>query len=256
MSLKCVYYTHIYIYAYMHLCVFPCVSKLSTDVVSWRVFATFWVRDSLSERAQITCCCCCCGCNAYDSWCWCRMYHFGRLENDYYMHYVIVCQRTKLAASKSGKGEGRPKKLNWPQTPLTEENRIDHCDGTNISVVSPLGIFWIDLSTFLPVPFGRFQPFSKTCFGPGAPETGPNGVFALKPPQSYGKRVAWVHPARPARRSFWVRYQKWTLHFGPLGPSGPFSPLGHPARFARRLENQRRWCQISELTSPGNNSSR
>ena len=52
---------------------------------------------------------------------------------------------------------------------------------------------------------GRFQPFPVTRFGPWAPETGPNGVFAHETPQSYGKRVAWVHP------------------------SGHFSPLGQPA---------------------------
>ena len=84
---------------------------------------------------------------------------------------------------------------------------------------------------------GRFWPFPETRFGPWAPETGPNGVFALKPPQSYGKRVAWVHPARPARRSFWVRSKKWTLHFGPLGPEKrPKRPVsGHQ----REKPNQR-----------------
>jgi len=55
---------------------------------------------------------------------------------------------------------------------------------------------------------GRFQPFPVTRFGPWAPETGPNGVFALKTPPLYGKWVAWVHPAWPARRSFWVSVYK------------------------------------------------
>ena len=41
-------------------------------------------------------------------------------------------------------------------------------------------------------------PFSAV--GPGTLETGPNRVFALKTLPSYGKRVTWVHLARPARR--------------------------------------------------------
>ena len=84
---------------------------------------------------------------------------------------------------------------------------------------------------------GRFRPLAKTRFGPGTPETGPNRVFALKTPPSYEKRVAWVHPAWPARRSFWVSVYKWTDHFGPLGPEKrPKRPVsGHQ----REKPNQR-----------------
>ena len=35
---------------------------------------------------------------------------------------------------------------------------------------------------FLPVASGRFLPFPKMRFGPGTPETGPNRIFANRPP--------------------------------------------------------------------------
>merc|ERR1712218_194449 len=84
---------------------------------------------------------------------------------------------------------------------------------------------------------------SGAVVGPGTPETGPNRVFSFLTQQLYGKRVTWVHPARPARCSFWVRCKKWTLHFGPLGPEKrPKRPVsGHrrekPNRRLRRHRN-------------------
>ena len=55
-------------------------------------------------------------------------------------------------------------------------------------------------------------------FRPGGPRTSPNRVFALKTPQSYGKRVTWVHSAQPACHSFWQSIKKSVSHFGPQGP--------------------------------------
>ena len=94
---------------------------------------------------------------------------------------------------------------------------------------------------------GHFRPFPVTRFGPWAPETGPNGVFAHETPQSYGKRVAWVHPARPARRSFWVSGQKCMSHFGPLGPEKqPKRPVsGH-----RQLRQHQNCCPSSHRNFP------
>ena len=60
------------------------------------------------------------------------------------------------------------------------------------------------------------RPFPKTRFDLRTPEMGPNRVFALKTQQLYRTRVTWVHSARPAHCSFWVRYQKQAYHFGPL----------------------------------------
>ena len=73
--------------------------------------------------------------------------------------------------------------------------------------------------------------------GPIGPK-GPEGTF-----RPFGKRVTWVHLARAQHRSFWVRTQKWTLHFGPLGPEKrPKRPdSGHrrekPNRWLRRHRN-------------------
>ena len=68
-----------------------------------------------------------------------------------------------------------------------------------------------------------------TRFGPGTPETGPNRVFALKTPPSYVKRVSWVHPAWPARRSFWVCIKSGRPILAPQGPkngqNGPFRAI-------------------------------
>ena len=62
--------------------------------------------------------------------------------------------------------------------------------------------------------FGCFRPFPKTRFAPETPETGPNRVFAQETQQLYGKRVIWVHSARPAQRSLCVRYQSETAILG------------------------------------------
>ena len=51
---------------------------------------------------------------------------------------------------------------------------------------------------------GRFQPFPVTRFGPWAPETGPNDVFAHETPQSYGKRA--LRPL-PELESLVAKYQ-------------------------------------------------
>ena len=74
------------------------------------------------------------------------------------------------------------------------------------------------VAQFRSVAFGCFRAFPKTLFGPGTPETGPNRVFASKTQQSCGKRVTWMHSARPVHRSFWVRCKKCMFHFGPPGP--------------------------------------
>merc|ERR1712020_739203 len=98
---------------------------------------------------------------------------------------------------------------------------------------------WINgpAAYFLPVAFDRFWPFPKTRFGPGTPETGPNRVFSFLTQQLYGKRVTWVHPARPARCSFWVRCQKCMFHFGPLGPEKRPKLREKPNRRLRRHRN-------------------
>ena len=106
--------------------------------------------------------------------------------------------------------------------------------------------------------FGRFTSFSGFLhkragssvspsalqwFSVGDLKTGPNRDFVSKTQQLYGKRVTWVHSARPEHRSFWVSRQKWNLHFGPLGPEKrPKRPvLGHrrekPNRRLRRHRN-------------------
>ena len=106
-----------------------------------------------------------------------------------------------------------------------------------ICFVLPSRVFRIHKGPGSAVSPSGLRPFPKTRFGPGTPETGPNCVFAQETQQSYGKRVTWVHSARPVHRSFWVRYQKWTLPFGPLGPEKrPKQPVsGH-----RREKNNRR----------------
>ena len=64
-------------------------------------------------------------------------------------------------------------------------------------------------------PKGPFWPFPKLYFGPWAPETGPNRVFAHETPLSYGKRVTcWNF-------SDWFINGPATTRFSPKTPFHP-----------------------------------